>query len=439
MANTILGEKEKMKERYVPDPELVKKVEDRLVANRVYLLFREPFWGQLACRMDLIDASGWCPTAATDGVNFYYNVEFIESLNDQELIFLFAHEILHVAYDHFMRRNSRDPDLMNAAADYAINGELVHCGLGDMPRSGLYDKKFLEFDNNGTFSHAWSSEQIYDWLHENAEESGQNLETLDMHLEPGEGTGGDGDGEGNYTPGDAHNAPNLSEGKLEEIAEDMKSALIQASQSVDDFNQSAGSIPAGLRRLIKGWTQPKIKWTDLLDTTLKSSIKSDYTYMKPHRRGELEGGFLMAGNDTEEMIEAHVAIDTSGSMYDEMLVEIMTELQGIMEQFTEYKLHVWCFDGRVWPESYKVFTQDNFMSMADYKLYGGGGTTFEANWDWMKENQIEPETLLFFTDGYPCGTWGDPKYCDTIFVIHGNFDKNVKAPFGLTVYYEDAK
>jgi len=39
-----------------------------------------------------------------------------------------------------------------------------------------------------------------------------------------------------------------------------------------------------------------------------------------------------------------------------------------------------------------------------------------------------------FTDGYPGSGWGDPNYCDTLFIIHGS--TSIVAPFGLTAYYE---
>ena len=55
----------------------------------------------------------------------------------------------------------------------------------------------------------------------------------------------------------------------------------------------------------------------------------------------------------------------------------------------------------------------------------------------MKENEIEPDQLIMFTDGYPYGSWGDDEYCDTLFVIHG--DERIQAPFGQTVHYDRAK
>ena len=59
---------------------------------------------------------------------------------------------------------------------------------------------------------------------------------------------------------------------------------------------------------------------------------------------------------------------------------------------------------------------------------------FEANWAYMKERDINPKQFIMFTDGYPCGDWGDEDYCDTLFVVHGN--RNIVAPFGVTAHYE---
>jgi hypothetical protein len=52
----------------------------------------------------------------------------------------------------------------------------------------------------------------------------------------------------------------------------------------------------------------------------------------------------------------------------------------------------------------------------------------------MKDNGIAPKKFIMFTDGYPCGSWGDEDYCDTIFIVKGNTE--AEAPFGQTVIYE---
>ena len=55
----------------------------------------------------------------------------------------------------------------------------------------------------------------------------------------------------------------------------------------------------------------------------------------------------------------------------------------------------------------------------------------------INPNGIEPKKFVMFTDGWPFETWGDPDYCDTIFLINNPYERNIEAPFGLTVTYED--
>ena len=130
---------------------------------------------------------------------------------------------------------------------------------------------------------------------------------------------------------------------------------------------------------------------------------------------------------------AAVAIDTSGSMSTEMLTDLLGEVKGIMEQFTDFRLHIWCFDTEV--HNPYVFTPDNLNDILEYDIQGGGGTDFECNWEFMKENDILPERFIMMTDGMPCGGWGEESYCDTTFLIHSDPDARIAAPFGVTVHY----
>jgi len=76
------------------------KVLEKLTGARIALLLKQPFFGNMATRMQLQEAD-WCPTAATDGRNFYYNPEFIDSLTPKQTEFLIGHEVLHIVFDHF--------------------------------------------------------------------------------------------------------------------------------------------------------------------------------------------------------------------------------------------------------------------------------------------------------------------------------------------------
>jgi hypothetical protein len=54
---------------------------DKIVVARVGLLLRHPFFGNMATRLKIEEASDWCMTAATDGRHLYFNREFFEKMS----------------------------------------------------------------------------------------------------------------------------------------------------------------------------------------------------------------------------------------------------------------------------------------------------------------------------------------------------------------------
>ena len=402
------------------DPKLDKIVREKLVTARVGLLLRASFFGNLATRLKLVNADEWCATAATDGRHFYYNSRFIELLKPKEVEFLFGHEVLHCVYDHFGRRGDRDPQLFNIANDFAVNADLKKHRVGEFITSVpcLYDSKF---ENK-------SSEEIYDILYENAEKI--NLsdlidKLLDEHLD------GEGDADGNDQDSDkpGKGRPKLSAEERQKIKDEIKEAMLAAAQASD-----AGSIPLGVKRMIQDLTDPKMNWRELLRMQLESTIKSDYTWMKTSRRG-WDMDAVMPGMNRTDAIDIAVYIDMSGSIGEAQGKDFLSEVKGIMESFESYKIHIACFDTEVYnPQQYK---SENLDLIEEYELAGGGGTDFDCIFRHLKDEQIEPKRLVVFTDGYPCGSWGDPNYCDTVWIIHG--DKNPNPPFGTFALYEEDK
>ena len=59
--------------------------------------------------------------ASTDSKAIYYNPNYIMSLTEQERMFVYAHEIMHVAFNHVPRCLGRDIELWNIATDAVIN------------------------------------------------------------------------------------------------------------------------------------------------------------------------------------------------------------------------------------------------------------------------------------------------------------------------------
>ncbi len=56
------------------------EVIDKIVVARVGLLLRHPFFGNMATRLQIKECDEWCPTAATDGRNLYFNTEIFSRM-----------------------------------------------------------------------------------------------------------------------------------------------------------------------------------------------------------------------------------------------------------------------------------------------------------------------------------------------------------------------
>ena len=194
----------------------------------------------------------------------------------------------------------------------------------------------------------------------------------------------------------------------------------------------AGNIPAGVKRIIQNLTEPKMDWRELLRMQMESTIKSDYTWMRASRKG-WHMDAVMPGLKNDEMIDICVMLDASGSIDESMLKDFLSEVQGIMNQFGQFRIHIATFDTEVYNS--RTYDSENMETMLDYEVSGGGGTDFDCIFSYLKENNIEPKRLIVFTDGYPFGSWGDENYADTLWILHGT--KTIVPPWGQYAYYEE--
>ena len=410
---------EKKKVVTVTDARIDAAVREKLITARIALLLKAPFFGNLATRLKLVNADEWCSTAATDGRNFYYNSEFVNKLPQKQVEFLVGHEVLHVVYDHMGRRQDRDAQLYNVAADYCVNADLINSKIGEKITSVpiLYDKKYAGL----------SSEEVYDLLYENAEKINVDdliKQMLDEHLDDGDDDSEEGEGEGEGgRPG------KMTAEEKKALRDEIREAVLQAAEAA-----GAGNLPMGVKRLINKLTNPQLNWRELIRQQVQSLVRADFTWARMNRKGQHLDAIL-PGSNFAETIDVSVSIDASGSMSEGMLRDILSEVKGIMESFDNFKLDVWSFDTDVY--GYEKFTPDNIDDIDTYELQGGGGTDFECNWEFMRENEIAPKLFIMFTDGYPGGGWGDESYADTLFVIHGT--TSIEAPFGITAYYDLSK
>ena len=404
------------------DAKLDREVREILITARVGLLLKASFFGNLATRLKLVNADEWCATAATDGRNFYYNTRFIKMLRPKEVEFLFGHEVLHCVYDHFGRRGDRNPQLWNIADDFCVNADLKKHHVGEFITSVpcLYDHKY----------DGMSAEEVYDILYEKADKIDINdllNKMIDDHMDGDDEQDGGGSGDGDEQEGKGR--PRLTKEERQQIKDEIKEAMLAAASASD-----AGNIPAGVKRLIQELTEPKMNWRELLRMQLESTIKSDFTWMRASRKG-WHMDAVMPGMKVDPMIDIAIAIDASGSIDERMLKDFLGEVQGIMDSFPAYKIHIITFDTDTYNPA--QYDSDNLDDICDYEVAGGGGTDFDCIFRYLKDNEIEPKRLVVFTDGYPFGSWGDENYADTVWILHGT--TTIEPPWGQYAYYDEAE
>ena len=391
------------------------KVLEKLTGARIALLLKQPFFGNMATRMQLQEAD-WCPTAATDGKHFYYNPEFIDQLSPKETEFLIGHEVLHIVFDHFLRQDMREKQPWNVSADYAVNIVLQDENVGEMPQGenkGLIDRKYK----------GWNAERIYEDVMK--DEWKQNQQTMDVHIDWENGKASVKDKDGKEIQVELQ----IDKDEMKKIKDDVRAGVLQSAQVAGN-----GKTPAAIRGLIKELTEPVIDWRELLRQQVQSVIKNDYSFTRINRKTQ-HSGIVLPGLLNDETIDIAVAIDTSGSIEEEKLKDFMSEVKGIMEEYQDYKMKIWCFDTSVHnPQEFEANDGNDIM---DYEPAGFGGTDFMANWEYMKQENYEPKKLIMFTDGETWDKWGDPNYCDTCWIIHSYYkESKPKPPFGAFSYYD---
>ncbi len=416
------------KKHWQPDPNITpekleymrKEVVDRIITARIGLLLRHPFFGNMATRLRIQAADDWLPTAAVDGRNLFFNTQFFNAMNNKEIEFVIAHEILHCVFDHLSRREDRNPVLHNIASDYIVNNLLVRDRIGEKPKIVDCYQDFKYTD--------WTSEEVYDDLFKKTKEELEKLgELLDEHLDWEDD--GEDEQDGDNKDGKSKR-PKYSKEELRKIRDEIKEGMISAAQSA-----GAGNVPGEIKRMIKDLTEPKMNWRQLLRQQIQSTIRNDYTFARPSRKG-WHTGAVLPGMNFDETIDVAISLDMSGSIGDDQAKDFLGEIKGIMDEYKDYNIKLWCFDTKVYNE--QDFSADGGDSLLDYNIMGGGGTDFMANWRYMRDNNIQPKKFIMFTDGYPFDSWGEDNYCDTIFIIHGHHDKNLQAPFGVTAHYDEA-
>lgn len=372
----------------------------RISKMRTILTLEYPFWGTLAMKMPMT-LSDEVPTAATNGQRVLFNEEFVNSLSDDELLFLGCHEIGHPMLEHIFRRGERDMEAWNIACDVVLNQLLVNEGIGKMPSVGILDKELYDKAEG-------QAEKVYDLLPKKGKGRG-----------PGE-QGEESDELGGYPgkPLDQCEDGAKDAAEREQRTQEWKVAVAQAAQAA----KMCGKLSAGIERLVGEILNPKVPWRQVLQQFVVKTKTDQRTFARPNRRFTSQGLYLPSTSG-EAMGELLVAVDCSGSVGQLEMDQFAAELQSIKDELNPQKLHVTYFDSEV--SHYEVYEQGEDL---DIRPHGGGGTAFSPVFRYADEEGIEPLACVFLTDLY-CDDFGDQPNYPVLWVTTGTEE----APWGQVV------
>jgi predicted metal-dependent peptidase len=334
----------------------------RISATQVRLALSQPFFAALML-MAPIDITDSVDTAATDGMRLMFNPKFIGALTSNELAGLVVHEVLHCALAHVPRRGLRDPLLWNIAADIHVNGLIRKDNRLQLPAGAVIDEKLEHL----------AVEEIYAVLERTMPK--WTLSLVDLLPMPS-GMGGEG------------RSPS------EEMEAHWKGALHRALAAAQVAGR--GNLPADLLRAVRAATEPTIDWRSVL---WRWMVRTPDDFMGYDRRMVWQGLYMeeLAG----ESVRADVCVDTSGSVDDEMLGQLLAELRGIMRSYPSVRCRLWYADDAC----HGPYELDG--DLPTRAPVGGGGTDFRPFFRAVASDDAPgnmllrhtPPLLIYLTDG----------------------------------------
>jgi predicted metal-dependent peptidase len=405
---------------------------DKLRKARAGLILDRPFFGSVALRLNPIEDQS-CNSMWTDGKSLGYNPEFVNSLSLEHLKGIVAHEVMHIASFHHIRRGNRDHMSWNEAGDYAINGILKNSKFS-LPEGVLIDKKFDNMSTDEIYSKIYRKKQQNDQDGKNGGtggiggpgkkskkgqkggKAGQGKgQGQKSDSEPAQGQGKGNKKDQNQNIGEVRDYPGKDGGKateaeLRQAEGDTKVMLTQALQA----DKKAGSLSAELERMIKDVVEPQLNWREILRRFIEQSAKNDYSWFPPNRR-YIHQGLYLPSCKSDELGELVLSIDTSGSISQRELDSFAAEITGILEEFQNIELTVIYCDSKV--------KKVQEISELPVKLTpaGGGGTDFRPPFLWIQDNDKQPVCMIYLTDGY-CSQYPDEPDYPVLWVGTGKFE-----------------
>lgn len=361
---------------------------------------------------------------STNGRCIYFSPDFVDKLYEHELDYILCHQIMHIIYGHIWRPYDREGDDYHFACDILINTLLTNCGfiedryahLGNVYRKvQSKDKSPAEMTPEEIYEDLPYSLYIFDertrskflmdsdlWWNEkedvgNFGEIILDLPELDgMLRESKDELGGCSVEDGVSKETDSGSG--RAEGDLKREWQGRAASAASGVASMGDNSKGYDDVPDFVKRMIDKMKEPTIDWKKILNNFVQERI-CDYSFAPPDRRFSDFEFFLPDFNEKDFVSkEVLFMVDTSGSVKDEDLAIVYSEIRGAIEQFGgKLTGKLGFFDADVTPP----LPFENVGDLMSIIPYGGGGTNFTVIFDYIRNHCKDelPSCIVIFTDG----------------------------------------
>jgi len=330
------------------------------------------------------------PIAGTDGFSLFLNPRTFLTLPLAEREFLMAHLVAHCILDHLhlgtlLRRSGQviyadglvlalDDIMLALAQDFIVNDMLVSAQIGTLPEVavGRHEPSFGKATE--------SSIDVYRKLHVASEPSRGG--DLDSHLEAGEGT-----------PKRWRNRKAIdADGEKNQAA--WSAAIAEAAE----IERLQGRHGGALSRFLGQILVPKVHWRDKIAAFFaRETGRSRYSWRKLDRHMIIRGIGAPAriGEGANLII---IGVDSSGSITEPSLRLFLSEISGILDSLAPRRLLLlWC--DAVLQRVDDLEAAEQLLTIRSLGAPGGGGTRFTPVFDYLTEQDLCPDALIYLTDG----------------------------------------
>ena len=367
---------------------------------RIQLMLRHTYLASATAQLRFrVTQEAWCSTMATDGNNVFINESFVESLSEEDVMGVIAHEVLHCVLGHIDRRGARDPKLWNVAIDYATN-LVLHASQVTLPKGALLNLSYR----------GMTAEDIYAAL---AKLPRKELDKLLATF----GEAGRSPKKGSASGGfrDTHLAPDDPRGiwaRTGDFPTELDRQRLRGTWQQELLAGMPGTESGSMVEEIKRAGRQEIDWREYFSRFVSGLRRDDYRLFPPNKKHLWRNIYLPSfGSPGPDHIV--IAIDTSGSMNKEILGKVITEIDAA-RQICECRLTILHCDTKI--EGAKTYEPWELLDLDfdSMPMRGRGGTLFSPPFEWVAEyvntgNPL-PDALIYMTDGYGECPEAEPPY-----------------------------